>query len=61
MTSADRYTAQEAADILGIAVATLYDNRWREQSRCPLFRQGKRLFSMKTEFDEWYNKRAVYV
>jgi len=61
MTREDIYTAQEVADILGIAVATLYDKRWREQSGCPLFRQGKRLFAIKKDFDEWYQKRAVYV
>ena len=61
MTTIDRYTAEEIANILDVKVETLYDHRWRGQSGCPLFKQGKRLFAMKKEFDEWYNKRAVYV
>lgn len=61
MTISDRYTAEEIASILGIKVETLYDGRWRQQSGCPLFRQGKRLFAMKKEFDKWYAGRLVYV
>lgn len=61
MSPQDRYCSSEIASILGVKVGTLYDFRWREQSGCPLFRQGKRLFAWKREFDEWYKKRAVYV
>lgn len=61
MTITDRYTAQEIASILGIKVETLYDSRWRQQSGCPLFRQGKRLFVVRKDFDEWYKGRLVYV
>ncbi len=61
MTKIDLYTAQEMAATLNIKVETLYDGRWREQSKCPLFRQGKRLFAMKNKFDKWYAERLVYV
>ena len=61
MTTLDRYTAEEIASILDVKIETLYDHRWREQSGCPLFRQGKRLFAMKNEFDKWYAGRLVYV
>lgn len=61
MSPGERYTAEEIAKILNIKVGTLYDHRWRKQSGCPLFRQGKRLFAIKKAFDEWYEGRLVYV
>ena len=48
------------AAILKIRVETLYDNRWRSESGCPVFRQGKRLFAFKSEFDKWYMGRLQY-
>ena len=57
----EKYTAKQMAEILHIVVRTLYDNRWREQSGCPLFKQGNKLFAWKKEFDVWYNKRLQYV
>lgn len=60
MTPADRYTAQEVADILGIEVETLYGGRWRGASGCPVFKQGKYLFAFKKEFDKWYMGRLQY-
>ena len=60
MTALDLYTADEMAAILKIRVETLYDNRWRSESGCPVFRQGKRLFAFKAEFDKWYMGRLQY-
>ncbi len=57
----EKYTAEQIAIMLDISIKTLYDHRWREQSGCPLFRQGKKLFAWKREFDVWYDKRVVYV
>ena len=61
MTTQEIMTAEEIANILDIKITTLYDNRWREQSGCPLFRQGRKLFAYRTKFDEWYKQRLVYV
>lgn len=61
MSPQDRYTAEEIAQILGIRVETLYDHRWRDQSKCPLYKQGKRLFSDKHSFERWYQGRLQYV
>jgi hypothetical protein len=61
MTALDRYTTEEMASILDVRVETLYDHRWRGQSKCPLFRNGKRLFAFRNEFDKWYEGRIQYV
>ena len=61
MTVQDIVTAEEIARLLHIRTQTLYDNRWRAQSRCPLFRQGKRLFSYRKEFEKWFMSRIQYV
>ena len=61
MTKHDIMTAEEIAETLRIKQPTLYDHRWKEQSGCPLFKQGKRLFARKNEFDSWYKGRIQYV
>lgn len=61
MTAQEIITVEEMAVLLRIKAKTLYDNRWRAQSRCPLFRQGKRLFSYRKEFERWYKARLQYV
>ena len=61
MTVEDIITAEEVAGFLHIKTQTLYDNRWRTQSRCPLFRQGRRLFSYRIEFEKWFRSRMQYV
>ena len=61
MSPQDRYNSEEIAQMLDVKVATLYDHRWREQSKCPLFKVGKKLFAWKNEFDEWYQEKMQYV
>lgn len=61
MTRYEILTAEEIAETLQIKQPTLYDHRWREQSGCPLYKQGKRLFAKKAEFDRWYKGRIQYV
>jgi hypothetical protein len=61
MTMQDIVTTEEIAGLLRIRVQTLYDNRWRAQSGCPLFRQGRRLFSYRREFEKWFMSRVQYV
>lgn len=57
----EKYKAEQIAETLDVKVKTLYDNRWREQSGIPLFKQGKKLFAWKKEFDVWFDKRVKYV
>jgi len=57
----EKYKSEEIANTLDVKVKTLYDHRWREQSGIPLFKQGKKLFAWKKEFDSWYDKRVKYV
>ena len=61
MTAQEIITVEEMAELLRIKAQTLYDNRWRAQSRCPLFRQGRRLFSYRKEFEKWFVSRMQYV
>ncbi len=61
MTPQDVMNAQEIANLLHVKPQTLYDHRWREQSGCPLFKQGRKLFAYRVEFDTWYRKRLIYV
>jgi len=61
MTYQDIMTSEEIAELLRVRPQTLYDNRWRQQSGCPLFRQGKRLFGYRKEIDKWYKDRLRYV
>ena len=50
----------EMAQKCGIKQPTFYDKRWKEQSGCPLFRQGKRLGSFRRDFEKWYRDRLRY-
>jgi hypothetical protein len=59
MTKEDILTVQEICEILKIKSNTLHSKRWRSISNIPVFRQGKRLFSLKKEFWNWYMERAV--
>ena len=59
MTREDLMTAQEVADILGIAVPTLYDNRHRERMGIPFFKVGKKLFVYRSQFDKWYKNAML--
>lgn len=62
MTCKDIMTAEEMAEVLGFKTPeTLYDNRWRKRAGIPLFKQGKRLFAYRREFDKWYKGRIQYV
>ncbi|MFC1590577.1 hypothetical protein ACFL42_03705 [Candidatus Omnitrophota bacterium] len=61
MSPQDIMTAEEIAILLYIKVGTLYDNRWRALSKCPLFRQGRRLFGYRKEIEAWYRNRMQYV
>ena len=60
MSPQDIMTAEDVASILHVKVTTLYDWRWREKAGCPLFHQGRRLFSYKRKFDDWYRNRLTY-
>jgi len=59
MTKEDILTVNEICEILHIKPNTLHSKRWRKDSQVPIFRQGKRLFSLKRDFWNWYNERAV--
>ena len=61
MSPQDIITSEEIANVLHVKTTTLYDYRWRKQSKCPLFKQGRRLFSFKPDFDRWYKERLEYV
>jgi excisionase family DNA binding protein len=60
MVKWDIIQAKEIAGILGIKVTTLYDKRWVKQVGIPVYKNGKRLFVKRNEFEEWYNGRICY-
>ena len=43
----------EIARDLGIKRATIYDNRWKERTGCPLRKYGSRLGVIKSEYIKW--------
>lgn len=61
MSPQDIMTTKEVSELLHVKLQTLYDNRWRGQSGCPLFRQGKGLFAYRSEIERWYKDRMRYV
>ena len=61
MTVQDILTVEEVADVLRVTRNTVQRKKWRDQTGCPLFKQGKRLFSYRIEFERWYKNRVRYV
>lgn len=60
MTKDDLMVIEDIAPILHLEKATIRGNKWKQRTGCPLFRQGKRLFAYRAEFDKWYKSRMTY-
>jgi hypothetical protein len=58
MTREDVMFAQEVADILGISVKTIQKKSWRNRTGCPIQKIGRRLISIRIEFNKWF--RGLY-
>ncbi len=59
MTSADILMVEDIAQILRISQNTIHSRRWQEKSGCPLFKKGKRLYAIATEFWRWFRSDSV--
>jgi hypothetical protein len=57
----ERYDSNQIANMLGVLVKTLYDHRWRESAGLSkiLWKNGKRIYAWKKEFDRWFASERV--
>lgn len=53
--------SEEIASILNIDVKTLYDNRWKNRTGCPIRRYGGRIGAKREEFFDWLSNFGVLV
>jgi len=53
MTRQDILTVEQVSEILGISKNTIQRRNWREKTRCPLRKIGKRLYVLVAEFSKW--------
>lgn len=51
---------EDIAKILGISINTIQSKNWQKRSGCPLYKRGKRLTSLSSEFWKWYKKGRRY-
>lgn len=49
-------TVEEIAELLRIAPNTIHSRRWQTGSGCPLIKQGKRLYSIHSDFWKWFRR-----
>lgn len=59
MTSTDILMVADIAQILRISQNTIHSRRWQEKSRCPLYKKGKRLYAIATEFWRWFRSDST--
>jgi len=51
-------TVEDIAGILHIEPNTIHSEKWKERSRCPLVKHGKRLLATKEDFWKWFNTKG---
>ena len=49
----DLMIVEEMAQILRVKPETFHSRKWQLRSGCPLFRRGRRLFAVRSEFWKW--------
>jgi hypothetical protein len=47
-------TVEQIAEILRITRNTVQSTRWKQRSRCPLLKRGKRLYAISADFWKWF-------
>ncbi len=52
-------TVEELAKILHVTPNTIQSRRWQKRSKCPLYRRGKRIFAISSEFWNWFKEGSV--
>ena len=53
-------TVEDIASILHIEPNTIHSEKWKERSKCPLVKHGKRLLAIKEDFWNWFKIRGNY-
>ena len=53
MSSKDRMTLEEIAEMLGVSVNTLQRRAWRKKTGCPIKKIGRNLIAYRPQFEEW--------
>ena len=53
MTRQDILTTEQMAEILQLSINTLQHKAWRERTGCPIRKIGKKLYSIKQDFEKW--------
>ena len=59
MGSTEVMLVEDIARILRIATNTIQSKRWQAKSGCPLFKRGKRLYAVASEFWKWFKEGRV--
>ena len=52
-------TVADIASVLGIQPNTIHSRLWQRRSGCPLFKVGKRIYSVPRRFQRWIVEKNV--
>src|SRR5437762_1567642 len=47
-------TVEQISQILRVSRNTIQSTRWKQSSRCPLIKRGKRIYAVSTDFWKWF-------
>jgi len=52
-------TTDEIAERLKVSLNTVQNRRWQKRSGCPLFKVGKRIYTLETTFWKWVADKGM--
>ena len=52
-------TTEEIAEILKVSLNTVQNRGWQKRSGCPMFKVGKRIYTLEATFWKWVTEKRM--